>query len=89
MHPIPLPPAGPPLPCRHRTRTVRDITFERGLLARAAPQAAQILGNRFTGCKWGLYFPITLDVQALPPGIYVYVLEIDGRPVANHKLLIQ
>ena len=32
---------------------------------------------------------IILDVQSLPPGIYVYTLEIDGRPVANHKLLVQ
>ena len=32
---------------------------------------------------------ITLDVQSLPPGIYVYTLEIDGRSVANHKLLVQ
>ncbi|MDO7877298.1 T9SS type A sorting domain-containing protein [Hymenobacter sp. ASUV-10] len=52
---------------------VRDVS---GRLCRTEPLAA---GEH----------TLTLDLRTLPAGLYIYTLEVAGRSLAHHKLLIQ
>ena len=70
-------------------------TFVSYRITKPATKAELVIRDCFNGKVWqrqtvaGGEHSVEVLVHTLPPGAYIYTLEVDGAAVAHHKLLVQ